>query len=182
MYAYCLQCMTQRCKTIARVLEAWGFGRAFSPNIVQYQRKKGVNEEKVRDLLPGYVFLYRETPLLNPIPMFYIDGVTRILKQSEGGWELEGRDYDFAMELREKDGTVGVVKMVKEGDRVRVTDPLFADYDARVVKVDYRKSRAQIAFMFDNKEFMIWTACDMLFTDDKPEKNICQKQDQDNSK
>ena len=31
MYAYCLFCATQRCKTIAKLLEIRGVDRAFSP-------------------------------------------------------------------------------------------------------------------------------------------------------
>ena len=60
MYAYCLFCLTQRCKVIAKLMEIRGAERAFSPQIIRKQRKQGENVKKQFDLLApggGYMFL-----------------------------------------------------------------------------------------------------------------------------
>ena len=63
MFAYCLQCQTQRCRIIAELLEKRGANRAFSPQIISRQRKQGKNEDHQSDLIPGYVFVYMEQQL-----------------------------------------------------------------------------------------------------------------------
>ena len=41
VHAYCLFCLTQRCRAIAKLMEIRGVDRAFSPQIIRKQRKKG---------------------------------------------------------------------------------------------------------------------------------------------
>ena len=78
MYAYCLFCETQRCKPIAYLLERYGIAdRAFSPQIIKRRRVKGKNVDCPYDLLPGYVFLFSETPLEDFSPFRGITGIIR---------------------------------------------------------------------------------------------------------
>ena len=68
MYVYCMFCETQRCKTIAKLMEIRGAFRSFSPQIVRKQRKKGVNKEVLFDLLPGYVFVFNGARTAKGVP------------------------------------------------------------------------------------------------------------------
>ena len=162
MYYYCLFCVTQRCKTIAKLLEIKGITRAFSPQIVRRHRVKGVNEEVQYDLLPGYVFVYNDTPLTEGNWYWGIDGVIRRIGRTQDLYQLVAGDREFAEQLYEKDGLVGTMKAVHEGDEVKLEDPLFAGCEGKIVKIDYRKQRAKVEFTFNNTACSTWIACDCV--------------------
>ena len=158
MYAYCLFCLTQRCGTIAKLMEIRGASRAFSPQIIRKQRKKGVNLERRFDLLPGYVFVYSEERLTDYRLFYGIDGVVRRVGRRDDGYELEGPDLDFAMKLLEKDGLVGSMQVCRVGDEVSLEDPLFSGCQGRVTEIDYRKERAKVEFVFDRNSCSTWVS------------------------
>lgn len=160
MYVYCLFCRTQRCTRIAQLLEIRGADRAFSPKILSHLRKEGVNLARERDLLPGYVFIFNEERLVTFDLFAGIDGIIRRVGRTEDGYELEGPDRDFALNLYEKDGLVGAMKLVKVGDTVRLEDNLFEGSEGVVTKVDYRKERARVDFRFENNACHTWIALD----------------------
>ena len=158
LYAYCLFCRTQRCEKIARMLEVKGMVRAFSPRILQRQRVKGENIRKYTDFLPGYVFAFSAKQLLDYSIFFGIDGVIRKVGQADEKYELQGSDREFALELLEKDGIVGGMRMVKIGEDVTLDDPLFAGNRGKVTRIDYRKERARVDFTFRGNECHTWVA------------------------
>ena len=162
MYAYCLFCLTQRCKVVARLMEIRGADRAFSPQIVRKQRKKGENIEKTFDLLPGYVFIYSRERLTDYRFFCGIDGVVRRVGRRNEGYELEGPDLDFAMKLLEKDGLVGSMKVCRVGDEVSLADPLFVNCEGKIIEIDYRKERAKVEFVFENTKRGIWVSLDSV--------------------
>ena len=167
MYAYCLFCQTQRARTIAQILEHIGIERAFVPQVVNAHRVKGHNEEKVYDLFPGYVFFYSKDLITDYDHICRLSGVIRILNHHDGGCALSDQDYSFAMGLYEKNGTIDKMRIVKAGDQVRVEEALFRNIEATVLKVDYRKKRAKIAYHFDKHDWTTWVACDVLYTENK---------------
>lgn len=160
MYVYCLFCVTQRCRIIAQVLEARGVDRAFAPQIIRKQRKQGVNMEKTYDLLPGYVFIFHEEELVFSDIFWGIDGVIRHVGRSEDRKELSGPDREFALGLYEKQGIVRGMMMYREGDQVKLKDPLFNHSQGRVTKVDYKKQRARVDFQFNGLQCHTWVACE----------------------
>ena len=170
LYAYCLFCRTQRCEKIARVLEVKGMARAFSPRILQRQRVKGENIRKYADFLPGYVFAFSEEPLTEYSVFFGIDGVIRKVGQADENYELQGSDREFALELLEKDGIVGGMRMVKIGEDVTLDDPLFAGNRGKVTRIDYRKERARVDFTFRGNECHTWVALEDVKKTPGPEK------------
>lgn len=162
MYAYCLFCVTQRCKVIAKLMEIRGAARAFSPQIVRRQRKQGENRDVTFDLLPGYVFIFSEEKWTDYRQFFGMDGVIRRVGRRDDGYELEGADLDFAMRLLEKDGLVGAVQTCVTGDTVTLSDPLFNGCQGRVTKIDYRKERARVDFVFDKAPCHTWISLDLV--------------------
>ena len=169
MFVYCLFCETQRCKVIARLMEIRGVIRAFSPQIVRRQRKKGENREVQFDLLPGYVFIFSEYRMADYTQFFGMDGVIRRIGKQEDGYELAGADLDFAMKLYEKDGLVGSMKTCCIGDEVTLEDPLFNGCQGRVTRIDRRKERARVDFVFDNIACHTWISIDGVNKEKKEE-------------
>ena len=158
MYVYCLYCKTQRCKAIAAVLEIKGVRRAFSPQVMRKQRKKGKNIDTLGDLLPGYIFFYSDEELLDFSLFAGVDGIIRRVGRADERYDLQGADREFALGLLEKDGKVGAMRMVKVGEKIRMEDPLFAGSEGVVTKIDYRKERARIDFKFDGNDCHAWVA------------------------
>ena len=156
MYAYCLFCLTQRCKVIAKLMEIRGAYRAFSPQIIRKQRKQGENVKKQFDLLPGYVFIYNEERITDYQFFFGIDGVIRKVGQADEWYELKGADREFALDLLEKGGVVGSMKVVKAGDQVTLEDPLFANVQGKITQIDFRKERARVDFTFRGNACHTW--------------------------
>lgn len=163
MRAYCLFCQTQRCGVIASLLEMRGeVSRAFSPRILKRQRKQGVNVDRAYDLLPGYVFFFTEKELVDFSLLRGIDGVIRRIGSEEQGWQLIGGDYDFAMNLYRKDGMVGQITLIREGDAVRLSDPLFNGCSGTVAQIDYRKQRARVNYCFAGMDCFTWVSCELV--------------------
>ena len=162
MHVYCLFCRTQRCGLIAAMLEKQGTCRALFPKILQRERKQGRNVEIMRDLLPGYVFVYSETPLDQQQLRPGVQGVIRKLGTEATGYELTGADQAFAMGLLDQQGTINAVRVLKEGDRVTLADPLFMSCKGRITKVDNRKQRARVDFDFENNPCHVWIAFEMI--------------------
>ena len=168
MEVYCLQCVTQKCRTVAQVLEYMGVHRAFAPTVLQSERKAGSLLEKPRDLLPGYVFVFMEEKV--PDSFFFREpmGVMHPLAYSQKTWELHGSDLAFALELYARDGQIGTMKVLKCGDTVELLDPLFQKVCGRVSEMDIRKHRAKVTFEFGGKVWNVWISCDVTFQDEVP--------------
>ena len=167
MYAYCLFCVTQRCEVIAKLMEIRGAFRAFSPQVIRRQRVRGRNEKVSYDLLPGYVFIFSQERMLNYMDFFGMDGVIRRVGRQETGYELAGPDLDFAMNLYEKDGLVGSMKVCRIGEQVILEDSLFNGCQGRITRIDWRKERARVDFVFDQMDCHTWISLDGIRAEKK---------------
>jgi len=167
VYAYCIFCRTQRCKMIARLLEIKGVQKAFSPQILQKHRYKGENKVEMRDLLPGYVFFFHPQPLTDYTILLGIDGVIRRIGRADELYQLQGPDRAFALSLLDKQGQVGLMRTVEVGEVVQLEDPLFASVKGRVTKLDRRKERARVDFVFNGSPCYTWVALEAVKTERK---------------
>ena len=164
MYAYCLFCETQKCKYIAFSLEQRGILKSFSPQIIRRQRVKGKNVDTMFDLLPGYVFFFSESQIIESSIFHGVSGIVRRLGSQENGFALTDGDFDFAMNLYNKNGIVGQVTVFKVGDEVKLDDPLFNNCHGKITKIDYRKQRARVEYQFGGMDCFTWIACNLIST------------------
>ena len=163
MLSYCLFCRTEKCETVARIIEARFDCRAISPKIVHRKWIKRTEVQELHSYLPGYVFLYAETPLPETRAILRIDGALRFLGEDRGSLALEGDDERFAQMLYRHDGVVGIQKAMQEGQRIRLVAGLNG-YEAEIVKLDRRRGRAQVKFLFDKALHYIWIGYDLIDT------------------
>ena len=155
LYMYCLFCETQKCTIVALTIERKYGIQAISPEIIQRKWVKGVCEEKRHNWLPGYVFLYSETPLTH---RFVIPGIIRWL----GKGELQYEDEAFARMIYEKGGVLGTLKLADIGDRCVIDDPLWAKMEGIVTKIDRGRKRCRVEFIFDNLRRSVWLGYEMI--------------------
>lgn len=142
-------------------MEKNGLERAFSPQIVRRQRKKGENIELMFDLLPGYVFVYSSQPL-KELSHLKVDGVIRLLGSPDNGYCLVEEDRLFALNLLERNGLIDVLNLLRVGDTVTISDELFLGHQGKVVQIDYRKQRAKVLFEFSGVSWNCWVACNLV--------------------
>lgn len=155
MPSYCLFCETQKCVTIARIIEqSWNIP-CISPQIIQRKWVKGLPQEVHHAMLPGYIFLYPEKPLDKKIR---IQGIIRVL----GNGELQDTDLAFANMLKASNGVIGTIRLAEEGDRCIVKDPLWQKMEGSVVKVDRGRKRCCVEFVFDNVRRTVWLGYDII--------------------
>ena len=155
MHAYCIFAETQKCGMVAAMLRRALACECFSPAVLQRKWVKGQMLEEKHDYLPGYIFLYTEEPLRERL---WIDGIIRWLGDGELSWS----DREFALGLYEKRGVIGTVKAVEQGDRVRLSDPVWAGLQGEIVKLDRGRRRCCVAFDFDGLRRTVWVGYDLV--------------------
>ena len=158
MFAFCLFCETQRCNKIAEYISKnYGY-ICISPQIIQRKWIKGVPREVIHYSLPGYIFLYTEEAKL---PRFGIDGIIRLL----GNNPLYGQDLAFAEMLYKRNGIIGIIPLIEEGERCRINDPAWEDIHGIVIKMDRGRKRCCVEYEFDNVKRTIWVGYEVIVKD-----------------
>lgn len=167
MIAYCIFCNTVKCDLVAAAIrQKFGY-TAFSPEIVQRKWTKGQCFEERKPYLPGYVFIYSETPITEFREIWQMEGMLRFLGMRDEGYRLMGDDKKFAEMLYAKDGVIGIMKVYREGDRVKLAREMLGGFEGEIIKLDWRKGRAQIQYNFDNNSYKVWVGYEMI-EDDAP--------------
>lgn len=155
MLAYCLFCETQKCVTIACLIERYWKIRCIYPEIIQRKWVKGTPKEVHHSMLPGYLFLYPEEPIVHSIR---IPGIIRTL----GNGKLENEDLAFAEMLSEHNGVIGTIHLVEIGERCIVADTSWKKMEGKVVKLDRGRKRCCVEFVFDNIRRNVWLGYDLI--------------------
>ena len=162
MYAYCLFCNTVKCALVAAAIrQKYGY-TAFSPKIIHRKWVKGCCLEEVRDYLPGYVFVFSDSPVEDFRELNVMEGVLRCLGVRENGYQLSGDDLKFARMLYSNDGMIGIVKAYREGERVKLARDALSGFEGEIVKLDRRKGRAQIQYTFDGSQIKVWVGYELI--------------------
>lgn len=157
MFAFCVFCETQRCRQIANYLRITRGLICISPLIIQRKWVKGVQTEEKHDWLPGYLFVYTES---QEFQRPNIDGIIRIL----GNGPLTGQDLEFAKMIYRRNGIMGSLSLIQEGDRCIISDPAWDGLNGIVTKMDRGRKRCCIEYQFDSETRTIWVGYELLRT------------------
>ena len=130
----------------------------FSPQIIQRKCIKGIASEEYHDSLPGYLFLYTED---EELPRFGISGIIRCL----GNGPLVDQDLAFAEMLYKRNGIIGIIPLIKEGERCRINDPAWEDIHGTVTKMDHGRKRCCVEYEFDKVKRQIWVGYEIIVKD-----------------
>ena len=134
------------------------------PKQIHHMRVKGQMKDVVCDLLPGYLFLYSESPLPGPA-LTSMQDVVRCLRGTDRKYELQGQDEAFALLLRQKRGVLGKTAVYREGDRVRIRDGAFEGLRAEIIRLDRRNHRMKIEIPFAGRNVSTWLEYEMIGLD-----------------
>ena len=162
MYCYCLFCETGKCDYVARAAMQAFPCRAISPKQIQHTWSKGASEDRVHDLLPGYVFLYFEDESVYPWELRKVDRIIRCLRNTSYDYQLQGPDEEFARMLYRKDGVIGRTEVTETDGRFEIADETFRSLQAQILKVDRRNKRMKIEILFANNRVQTWVEYEII--------------------
>ena len=162
VYVYCVFCQTHVCDRIAIQAQQIFDCRAVSPKQEQRKWVRGQAVRETHDLLPGYVFLYADREIEQPLTLRNIPGVIRCLSDQEHRYILQGSDEAFALMLLEKDGIIGKTRVYQEGEMIRICEGAFAGVETKILKVNRRNMRMLIQIPFANMQISTWVEYEMV--------------------
>ena len=163
MIAYCLFCVTQKCRALAPEIARQTGLTVLYPQQVQHTWEKGKMVDRRSDLLPGYIFVFAPQPLETPRLVFKrFIGVLRILGKIEDDYILQEDDNLFAQSLLSMGGEIGRTKVYQEGQMIHLTDQAFGGANARILKVNRRNGRMQVEIPFAGTLVKTWVEYEMV--------------------
>ena len=163
MYTYCLFCETGKCDFVAHAVEQVYSCRAYSPKQIQHTWDKTQFVDREHDLLPGYVFVYSEEPVLLPQDFRRrLDRIIRCLRDTSLEYRLHGADEEFAMMLYRKHGILGKTEVTETDGRFTITDETFRNTKTEILKVDRRNKRMKIEMQIAGSKVQTWVEYEIV--------------------
>ncbi|MEN6470746.1 MAG: hypothetical protein ABFC62_04685 [Clostridiaceae bacterium] len=131
---------------------------ALYPVFDREELKNGKWVVKTRPLLPGYVFLYSQTPIA-PHEFYRSLRVNRLLGyagQAHSEYALTGEDLDFAQWILSHEGRIGVSRAMLVGDKTVIIDGPLKRYEGEILKIDRRRRSALVAVSVGEMTKSVW--------------------------
>ena len=153
--AYCLMCRTgTEMKVCRQIHKHYPDLEAFVPIRIIEEKRKRVWQSFEKILLPGYVFLYTETELPHDL-IRSISHTYKILVYEKGFRALQDEDREYALWLYRHQGTIASSKILQEGNAITVVEGPLKDLYGKIIKLDRRKRKAWVSFVFDGEERIV---------------------------
>jgi len=157
MYVYCLFCDTTKCNYVVHAATQLMPCEASSPKQVQHTYVSATRrmEDRLHQLLPGYVFLYSQEPL-KITDIRQIPDIIRVMRNQDDAYELAGPDEAFAMMLYHRNGVLGKTEVHEDDGILKFRDGAFAGLKAFIRKVDRRNHRMYVEIFLLDQQVKTW--------------------------
>ena len=163
MYTYCLFCETAKCDFVAHAVKQVYNCEAISPKQIQHTWDKGQYTDREHDLLPGYVFVYSEEPILQPQDIrIKLDRIIRCMRDTSMEYQLQGADEQFALAIFRKGGVIGRTEVTEKDGWFTITDETFRDVPVKILKADRRNKRIKIEIQITGKQLQTWVEYEIV--------------------
>jgi transcription antitermination factor NusG len=157
----CVFCRTKCEKFVAHTLEEQYPDLKATPLCrVTHRSERGRKYTEEQIILPGYVFFNCDNGVTPDV--FRIQYVLKLLKSHDGEWRLRGNDESFAQLVFQNNGTLGLSKVRRAGDRVRIHSGPLKDLEGQIVRVDKHSRNGQVALNFNNQMWKVWLAFEYM--------------------
>lgn len=144
LYCYCVSCYSGNEQKVAKKIRRIVQDVTVIVPVYERDEKKGGKWQTCHHaLLPGYLFLYMDR-LLKTNLLFSIGNLTGILRYDDDTCELRGGDLEFAKWVLKYQGSIGLSRVVMEGERIKVIDGPLKDYEGVIKKVNKHRRSAMI--------------------------------------
>ena len=187
LFRGCLFCRSGKEEEVVKHFEmVLPDSRAIFPTRTRIWRKGDVVKEETVALLPGYVFfevnvdeqavqgqepievdLGQETER-DAIEVALLDlarmgGVLKLLRYSDGQWQLIGSDDQFAKMLFDAGGNIGVSQAYFDrGKRIRILSGFLKDYEGCIDRVNKKRRTAEVRVDFQGKRISMWLGYELM--------------------
>ncbi|MBQ8161509.1 MAG: hypothetical protein IJ083_12305 [Clostridia bacterium] len=166
MYCYCLFCKSDKCDSIVYVATKHPKEvecEAIYPKQTQHIRKQGNTVDKLKPVLPGYLFLYSEEELITFSYLFDfpVMGILRVLRNDRGRYELSGPDEEFAMNLKKHGGVLGKTPVYMSQGKLHLVGDSFAGLPAEILQVEKRNYRMKLRLELVGQKLETWVQYEM---------------------
>lgn len=120
--------------------------------------QRGSRITKVYNALPGYIFLRTDEPLdgntvhqvLETKEVYYF------LHYADGSLELEREDERFASQVFELPKVITADNVfIRNGDRVEIVNGAFSTLTGKILKIDRRRCRVDVALKFMDRDLKL---------------------------
>ncbi|MHB1484068.1 MAG: transcription termination/antitermination NusG family protein [Saccharofermentanales bacterium] len=161
--SYCIFCKSGSEQAVAKVINAFHEGmKAIAPQRIIHEKRRCKWEQHSLALLPGYVFLYTDNPMLDNYMQINITDMYKILQYETGLKELVHEDYEYAMWIYRNHGDISPSKVLADGDDIHVIDGPLLDCHGKILRIDKHKRRALVEFIFDGQKRVISLGADCV--------------------
>lgn len=180
----CLFCKSGKEEEVVQRFEmALPDGKAIFPTRTRIRRKGDMVTEETVALLPGYVFFEihtyenhkaqsgeRDLDGRDPIEVALLaltraDSILRLLRYSDGRWQLIGFDDQFAKMLFDAGGNIGVSQAYFDrGNRIRILSGFLKDYEGFIDRVNRKRRTAEVQVDLQGKKVSMWLGYELIET------------------
>lgn len=120
------------------------------------ERKDGKWRKVRRKLFPGYVLI---KGIMN-VEVYYkikkTPGIIKLLRSEDEVLTVDERELRVLKILIDNDdNNIGISKLYKENDSIRITAGPLVGLEGQILKVDSRKGRAKVCLSFMNEERVV---------------------------
>ena len=162
MDIYCLHCLTGHEHQVAEHVTRLGY-ESLVPLSNRVIVSDGRRKTQQRKLFPGYVF-FRSGSLTADEIRFVTNSeyVIRLLRYDTGNYALTAQDAQLISWLWQHEGVFEVSQAYKEGNRVRIRSGPLKDLEAKIVKVNLKRSSVAIQLGDSSLLGKIWCSMEMI--------------------
>lgn len=158
-------------KQINCILSNEGVGFSFKLLIAKRvinEKKNGLMQTVVKKMFPGYILLETDQILDFYNKTKRCDHLLGILRQESYFKEVKLDEISNIIYMTDTNGVIGSSDIFLDNDRVIVTKGPLKNYDGFIKKVDRRKHRAKVLFLFNGEKHFIELSVNFLekFTDE----------------
>lgn len=162
MNIHCLHCLTGHEHQVAEQLTRLGY-ESLVPLSNRVIVSDGRKKTQQRKLFPGYVFFRSDSLTADEIRFVTnSDHVIRLLRYDTGNYALTEQDAQLIAWLWQHDGVFEVSEAYKEGSRIRIKSGPLKDLEARIVKVNLKRSSVAIQLGESSLLGKIWCSIEMI--------------------
>ncbi|MDR0396842.1 MAG: hypothetical protein LBH66_06035 [Oscillospiraceae bacterium] len=154
-YVYCLHCVAWKQRYVASEAPKFFPCKAVNPILIKRLWKGKTYKDIVYSLMPGYIFLFSAEPM-DSGRFSNLDGTLRVLQYAGGGYALSERDEQLARWLLKYDGTLGLSKAIRVGDRTRIVQGPLKDHAGTILEVNNHRRRAKLGIALNKAEWSVW--------------------------
>lgn len=167
-YVQCLFCETGKEEQVVRAIHENGFGRAIFAQRIRFIKREKEWEAVRIPLLPGYVFLYLNRNRTVALEMDYLrlPHVFRVLKYDDGSSYMRGNDLLFSDWLWRTNGEIGVIKVIRVGDRIEVADNMLRALKGQIIHINRRQRKVYVTLDSMSIPIHTWLAYEQITTID----------------